>query len=634
MTKLSTLLDQIDSGMLLLPEFQRGYVWNRDQVRRFMRSLYLDYPVGGLLLWETDSADASIRGGTVAAGNRVLLLDGQQRITTLYGVIRGHAPDFFDGDEKAFAGLYFNVKEERFQFYTQSQMAGDPTWVCVTDLFAKGAVQCFATLKDQPDALLYLDRLNQLHQIRDREFHAETITGKGRSVEEVVDIFNQVNSGGTVLSKGDLALATICARWPDARRTMREHLNRWEDAGFTFRLDWLLRNVTAVVKGRAMFSALDDVSAAEFEHGLDATARYLGHFLDAVSSRLGLDHNRVLMGRGGIPAISRLLHLSGGRFTDASQRDRALYWYVNAGLRGRFAGSTETVLQQDYEAVERGGVDGLIDVLERWRGGHLDIQPYDFDGSYVGSRFYPLLYMLTRVTGARDLLSGLELRAEMLGHLSSLQVHHLFPKALLTKVGLPRGQVNAIANFCFLTQDSNLVISDRRPEEYLAEMEERNPGVLASQWIPTDPELWKLEWYLDFLAARRELLAEAAGSFLTALREGSAPAEPAESRPVNVTDPAGPADAAVNQLVETMVYLGYAKPELDAEITDPDSGEQLAVAEAYWPDGLQPGLGSPVVLELDPDSAKLDRVKELGHLVFTSVESLLGYVNRRPDVEG
>lgn len=89
MGKLSTILDQIDIGTVLLPEFQRGYVWNRDQVRGLMRSLYLGHPVGGLLLWETDAESVSVRGETAGAGTHLLLLDGQQRITTLYGVVRG-----------------------------------------------------------------------------------------------------------------------------------------------------------------------------------------------------------------------------------------------------------------------------------------------------------------------------------------------------------------------------------------------------------------------------------------------------------------------------------------------------------------------------------------------------------------
>src|SRR5918998_492882 len=84
MTKLGTILDQIDAGSMLLPEFQRGYVWNRDQVRGLMRSLYRGYPVGALLVWEAaDSSAQAVRGDVaVIPGTKSLLLDGQQRVTT------------------------------------------------------------------------------------------------------------------------------------------------------------------------------------------------------------------------------------------------------------------------------------------------------------------------------------------------------------------------------------------------------------------------------------------------------------------------------------------------------------------------------------------------------------------------
>jgi len=61
MIKLAAILDQIDSGSVLLPEFQRGYVWNRNQVRGLMRSLYRGYPVGGLLTWETQADGSLVR---------------------------------------------------------------------------------------------------------------------------------------------------------------------------------------------------------------------------------------------------------------------------------------------------------------------------------------------------------------------------------------------------------------------------------------------------------------------------------------------------------------------------------------------------------------------------------------------
>lgn len=630
MTRLSTLLDEIDSGVVLLPEFQRGYVWNRDQVRGLMRSLYRAYPVGGLLVWETSSEDITVRGAAAGSGTRQLLLDGQQRVTSLYGVIRGTPPPFFEGDKSSFTGLHFNVETESFEFYAPTKMAGDSTWVNVTELFSRGPTKYLRAFPDVDDDTLdlYIDRLNRITQIANRDFNSEKITGAGKTVDEVVDIFNKVNSGGTKLSKGDLALAKLCAEWPDARKELRDNLDRWKKAGFRFSLDWLLRNATAVATGRALFSSLTDVSAPNFEAALGKSVNHIGTFLDAASGRLGLDHDRVLMGRYATPVITRLLQLNGGGFTDGAHRDKVLYWYVHSALWGRFSGSTETYLQQDYEAVERGGVDSLISTLERVRGGRLAIGPDDFAGSTRGSRFYPLLYLLTRVDGARDFGSGLELRAELLGKLTSLQVHHIFPKALLRKHGFDRNEINALANFCFLTQDANLKIGMRNPTEYLPEVQAKHPGVLESQWIPTDPELWRVERYSDFLAARRELLAASAQSFLESLRNPEGPHDTVALERLQVADEVidDPRGEQVRELIAELNRRGYAEPEVDAEIPDPDTGAVLAVAEAFWPKGLQEELGDPVVLELDPDDADLPRLEELKIRVFTSVDALLRFV--------
>ncbi len=115
--KINTILDHIDNGHMALPEFQRGYVWNRDQVRGLFDSLYKRHPVGGLLVWATESKSAAARGnGHLAVGVVKLLLDGQQRMTSLYGVVRGKAPTFFDGNDSAFNGLRFNLEEEIFEF--------------------------------------------------------------------------------------------------------------------------------------------------------------------------------------------------------------------------------------------------------------------------------------------------------------------------------------------------------------------------------------------------------------------------------------------------------------------------------------------------------------------------------------
>ena len=215
-----------------------------------------------------------------------------------------------------------------------------------------------------------------------------------------------------------------------------------------------------------------------------ASAQYISQFLDVVAGRLGLDHNRVLMGRYAFPVICRLLHQAGGRFADSADMTASCSGTstppcgAGSPARPRPCSTRTTRRRPGPES------DGLIASLERWRGGNLIIDGQDFEGFGRGSRFYPLLYLLTRVHGARDFGSGLPLHSHLLGHLTSLQVHHIFPKAVLYDAGYGRSQVNAVANFCFLTQDTNLAIGKRQPEDYFAEVEAKHPGALASQWIP------------------------------------------------------------------------------------------------------------------------------------------------------
>ena len=217
--KISTILDQIDEGAFALPVFQRGYVWNREQVRGLMESLYRRHPVGSLLTWVTRTENATSRGDSpLQPGYVKLLLDGQQRITTLYGIIRGKEPPFFEGNLHTFTGLHFNMETESFQFYAPVRMSQEQGWISVTQLMERGIGDFIGQIQENPvlapNVATYIDRLLRIQSIRDVDLHVEDVTGEEKTVDVVVDIFNRVNSGGTKLSKGDLALAKICAAWP------------------------------------------------------------------------------------------------------------------------------------------------------------------------------------------------------------------------------------------------------------------------------------------------------------------------------------------------------------------------------------------------------------------------------------
>ena len=132
--KIIDILNNVDNGVLALPMFQRGYVWKRRQVKDLMNSLYHEYPVGALLTWTTGAERVEVRGNGHArtSGAVQLLLDGQQRVTSLYGLIRGNPPTFFEGDARAFTDLYFNLGDEEFDFFVAGRMQNNPLWVSVT----------------------------------------------------------------------------------------------------------------------------------------------------------------------------------------------------------------------------------------------------------------------------------------------------------------------------------------------------------------------------------------------------------------------------------------------------------------------------------------------------------------------
>jgi len=633
--KISTILDQIDNGAIALPEFQRGYVWNRDQVRGLMDSLYRKHPVGSLLVWQTRTEHADARGdGALAAGTVKLLLDGQQRITTVYGISRGRPPKFFDGNPFTFQDLRFNIDTEVFEFYGPVKMRDDPRWVDVTELMQRGAANIAGRLFAIPELKdrfgIYLERLNGVASVLDIDLHMEEITGQDKTVDVVVEIFNKVNSGGTKLSKGDLALARICAEWPAARDEMQARIGKYEKWGFNFKLDWLLRNINTVLTGEAMFSALRKVDSESFAKALERTEKHIDSLLNLIGSRLGLDHDRVLGSRYSFPLMSRYLAQRNGHLSDHRERDRLLYWYIHTMLWGRYAGSTETVLNQDLEQIENtdGALDRLITQLRQNRG-NLQIHPDDFLGWSRGARFYPLLYMLTRVWNARDWESGVELRQNLLGKLSSLQLHHIFPKALLYESGYERAEVNALANFTFLTQETNLLVSDRNPAKYLPEFMEKNPGAVESHWIPADPELWKIENYRDFLSERRRLLAAAANEFLNRLAGGAVPEVGEPEVQVRREAPAEAADPELSKLQEIDRWVqdqGLPEGEFHYELAEEDTGEVIALIDLAWPEGLQYGLSRPVGFLLEDDSETREALQHRGWDCYGTVEGFKSYV--------
>lgn len=635
MSSIANILGLIDSGNYAIPVFQRGYVWNRDQVKKLMNSLYNSYPIGILLVWNTITDPTISRGdGELVPGNVNMILDGQQRITSLYGIIRGKSPRFFEGNANSFTGLYFNVEDEVFEFYTPAKMKSNPFWFDVTEVMQKDAWTCVSEQKskfeiENPDAFtnICMPKLQKLANIKDRELHVEVVSGPDKTIDVVVEIFNQVNSGGTKLSKGDLALAKICSEWPEAREKMKDILSRYHNSGYDFTMEWLLRCMTVYMTGQPYFNFLSKIGIKEIKDALPNVDKMIGTCLDHIGTRLGLDHSRVLGGVFAIATMIGYLRYNKWKLSGSEEWDKLLYWYVHSFLLGRYAGSTESVLARDLKCISDGlGIEGLLNLLKLSRGS-LTIRPEDFWGWSTGARFYPLLYLLTRTSHSRDWSSNIELSNNLLGKNSTLDVHHIFPKDLLYKAGKSKSIVNSLANYAFLTKDTNLEISNRYPEEYLPKYNSKCPGVLETHWLPMNPELWKIDNYEKFLEKRRILLAEAANKLLDSLYTGKLAEKTVQSFSTKeYPTTAENEELEIEEMSNWMTENGLNEGCSNFELTDPTSGDVDAIIDLAWPSGIQNGLSEPIALLLNETAETQAIVSKYGYRYYTSTAELKEFI--------
>lgn len=523
MPKVDELITDIAKGGLKLPEFQRGYVWTRDQVRTFVQSLYRGHPTGHLLIWHA-YGPVRTRGDTSEEpGQTLLLLDGQQRLTTLYALIKGEPPPFYEG-EHLFFDLWFNVVDEEFSYFNKNLMEGSPVWFSVHEFLGKGMNQFLDDLPNlNPDqqelAQKSLSKLNNLDKIHAYTYQVDDLKDEKLALDEVVEIFNRVNSKGTPLSRADLAMAHICTFWPEARSIMRGFIKTMADHGFPIEPAFLVRATSAVAGGSVNFdAAFYQLSADAFQTAWPKVRAAFEYLVNVLRHDAYIDSLADLSSP--IVLVPMLVYLArqGATFSDATERDAFLRWMYLANIWGRYTGQTDTKLRRDVLSLsDPDPVARLIEAIVADRG-RIQIEATDLDGKGSTSGFYKFGYVLARSRGAKDWFTGQTLYQKAVGKSNGLHSHHIFPRAVLSKMGITeRALVNQVANRAFLTQKANLKIASQEPAKYLPVVESKFPGVLRQQHVPMQDELWHKDSYVEFLERRRKLLARAMNAFLTKL---------------------------------------------------------------------------------------------------------------------
>ena len=170
------------------------------------------------------------------------------------------------------------------------------------------------------------------------------------------------------------------------------------------------------------------------------------------------------------------------------------------------------------------------------------------------------------------------------------------------------------------------------PEGYFPEIEAAHPGALASQWIPDDPDLWRVDRFRDFLEARKALPAAEVNKRLAELMHGDerwlGGAAPTTAEPPVVIGGITSEDEErqLERLNAWITARGLPAGVIGFDFADPDTGEQKAVFDLAWPGGIQEELSQPVAVLLDEESEVIAAASQAGYRCFISTAEFRRYI--------
>ena len=552
------LVSWIEGGELRLPEMQRSYVWKASRVRDLLDSLYRGYPSGAILIWETNE-EVPLQEFAVEQQNNPyqstrLLLDGQQRLTSLSAVIRGKPVTvrggkrpielLFNLDHPKELGVVTEVNEkgekeeliedevdstedelqkrfDRMTFVVATRKLEQlPQWVKVSEVFKTDEDSSFlirACVKefDDPRFKKYNQRLTRLRGIRKYMYRMDVLE-RSLSYDDVTEIFVRVNSLGAKLRSSDLALAQITAKWRGALEIFKEFQSECSHAGFPLDLGLHLKNLVTFATGQSRFLTVAGLSYERLKQAWEECIPGMQFALNFLKNNAGIDSPALLSSPFLLVTLGYYGHKRQYQI-DANEAQKLRSWALIANAKGRYSrGSTETLLDQDLATLRQGeGVNELINRL-RQQVGSLHISPEELEGRNQQSALFKTMFLAFRMAGAKDWNSSLAIALNHQGGTHKLQFHHIFPKAVLRGYYSSR-EADDIANLAFIGGKTNRQISDKLPAEYFPQtIKDSGHGAFDAQCIPTDPALLDTSAYQDFLAERRKTVSRCLNEFLEA----------------------------------------------------------------------------------------------------------------------
>lgn len=533
-----------------IPEFQREFVWDPEQVKLLAESLYRGYPVGSFLLW--DSSEYQETKTAKGAQTPLWIVDGQQRTTALC-LLLGQKPYWWPDAQDWNKTLdHYDVMvhilsedDILLEFGLSNPVRRkDPTWVSIRQVLGKERVEDLTPLAqdlvkrftDDSDRMMELfgkvhARLQRLWRIREQDIPIIKIQ---HEVEDVAEIFARLNQQGTRVKEADVVLALAAVRNPGwVRERYLPFRNDLEAQGWDLDAGIFIRTMTGIGKGRAR---LIEVPKDFWDpNSLTTVWKDARNTISEVVKRLaelGITSAELLPSTNSLIPLFVLHHR--WRNKPRYRFEKAFYWFLQANRDGRYSGSAITSLNEDVRTItEATDFDNAIDnLLQRLRVPPT-IDEAEFLNRYdrAGSRFLRLmLYLVLFAREARDWVDKTRLGYDKTGSSVTAgfepQWHHIYPRSVLRKAGIPDDEIHALTNITVLNGRTNAnKLSDKEPWRYIQQFS-ISKDELRGHLIPESfadavessedflKERWDLKHYRDFLVERAQLLAKEANALL------------------------------------------------------------------------------------------------------------------------
>lgn len=540
--KVREIVKQAVSKSVDIPEFQREFVWDPEQVKLLAESLYLQYPVGSLLLWDSlEYSEAKTAQGTQAS---LWIVDGQQRTTALC-LLLGHKPYWWPDTQDwnkaldrydVMVKLLPGEKGSRLEFALPNPIRRkDPRWVsvraalCLEDVkdltsLARTTVKRLSDDSDRQMELFGLVHgdLQQVWQIREDDIPVIKI---GHEVEDVAEIFARLNQEGTRIKEADVTLALAAVRNPGwVRQDYLPFLNELESRGWDLDAGIFIRTMTGLGHGRARLAEVPKAfwSPANLPLVWKKTRDIIWEVLKRLAE-FGISSPRLLPSTNSLIPLFVLHYRWGdkGGYSFSS----VLYWFLLANRDGRYSGSAITSLNEDVRTITEATslAEALVELRKRLRMSP-EILDEEFLNRYdrAGNRFLRLmLYLVLFREEARDWVNRTRLGYDKTGGPLSAgfqpQWHHIFPRKILKDAKTPDDEIHALANITVLNESTNVKKLLSKPPKHYIEEYGVNSGLLREHAVPetfVNDTDWSTDNYQDFLIERAQLLARKAEALL------------------------------------------------------------------------------------------------------------------------